>query len=136
MRRIKKNFYALLLSTFLITGACTVYAGNIPFTVTVGGSGEQDPLSKRKQKTADGDNNAYYRATYVSNNSSNAYIEVRSFNLYNQEINTPQSTQLCGVNIGKTLKREYNQTAPGNEYYFMNATTGGPRINVKGYYCP
>lgn len=136
MRRMKKKFYTLLLTTFLITGTCAVCAENIPFNVTVGGSGAQDPLSKRKEKKDDNDNNAYYRATYVSNNKSGAYIEVKSFNLEKQYINTPQSTELSTANVGPTREREYNTTAPGGEYYFMKATTGGPRINVKGYYCP
>lgn len=131
---MKKWFYALMVATFIMTGVSTAYAGNISFNVTVGGSGAQDPLSKRARKSSDGDNRAYYRPTYTSNTRS--YIMVESVNLNNQTIRTPQLTQLCSLNIGKTLNRDYNVTAPGGQYYFMNSTNEGVRINVKGYYCP
>ena len=134
---MKKIIYSLIVATFLILGVSNAYAGNIKFNVTVGGNGSQDPLSKRETKTADKDNYAYYRATNVSSsNNDRAYVMVESINLYNQNIITPQLTQLCSVNIGRTLKREYNVVAPKKEYYFMKASTEGPRINVVGYYCP
>lgn len=123
-----------LLAVFVATGVSTAYAGNISFNVTVGGSGTQDPLSKRAIKSNDGDNNAYFRPTYVSN--TKGYIFAQSINLNNQSIKTPQLTQLCSENLGRTLTRDYNVSAPGKEYYFMKATTEGVRINVKGYYCP
>ncbi|MDY2589141.1 MAG: hypothetical protein SOW32_03030 [Agathobacter sp.] len=134
MEKLKKCIYAIVLTLFLITGLPTTYAKNIEFDVTVGGSGSQDPLSKRTIKSDDGDNNAYYRPTRVSNSYS--YIMVESINLYKQAIRTPQLTELCSYNIGRTLTRWYNVTAPGGEYYYMNATTNGPRIRVRGYYCP
>lgn len=109
-------------------------AGNIPFDVTVGGTGSQDPLSKKAMKSNDGDNDAYYRATYVSNTTG--YIMVESYNYRNRAIYTPQLTQLCSANLNQTRSRWYNVTAPGGEYYFMNSSTDGPRIRVKGYYCP
>ena len=134
---MKKIIYSLLVVAFIITGAGNLYAGNIPFNVTVGGSGRQDPLSKREIKTADKDNNAYYRPTKVNSaNPGQAYIMVESINLYRQNIRTPQLTQLCIYNIGRTLTREYNVAAPHGEYYFMKASTQGPRVNVTGYYCP
>ena len=109
-------------------------AGNIPFDVTVGGTGTQDPLSKKAVKSDDGDNYAYYRATYVSN--STGYIMVASYNYDDHSIYTPQLTELCSYNLNQTRSRSYNVDAPGNEYYYMQASTSGPRIQVKGYYCP
>lgn len=134
MKKLKKWFYVMVISIFMVTGVGTVYAGNISFNVTVGGTGAQDPLSKRALKSNDGDNKAYYRPTYTSNTKS--YIMVESIKLDDSSIRTPQLTQLCSLNIGRTLTRYYNTTAPGNEYYYMKASNDGIRINVKGYYCP
>ena len=58
---MKKLLCAAVLATTLICSSSTVHAGTIPFTVTVGGTGSQDPLSKRERKTDDGDTFAYFR---------------------------------------------------------------------------
>ena len=50
---MKKLLCAAVLATTLICSSSTVHAGTIPFTVTVGGTGSQDPLSKRERKTDD-----------------------------------------------------------------------------------
>lgn len=101
--------------------------------IKVGGSGTQDPLSKREIKAADGDNYAYFRgATFSSDNG----INTRSILLNDNSIYTPKAAKLTTGNVGTTLKRNYNTTAPGNVYYYMRAVAAGGRVKVTGYYCP
>lgn len=134
MRKLKKGCYALLIATFLMTGMSTAYAANVNFNVTVGGSGTQDPLSKKAMKSNDGDNFAYFRATKTS--SPNNGIFVKSYSKATSSIYSKNSAYLSAANAGTTFKREYNKKAPGNQYYYMKARTNGPRITVEGSYCP
>lgn len=131
---MKKGMLMLMMVLALIGIGVPAYADNIKFDVTVGGKGKQDPLSKRKEILKDGDNNAYYRATKVSRKDS--YIFVTSHNLSNSKIYTYEMVELCDSNLNQTRSRSYNKKAPGGQYYYMKAETEGPRINVKGYYCP
>lgn len=132
-KKLKKALCATVASLCLVASGTTVFAGTIPFDVTVGGSGTQDPLSKREIKAADGDNYAYFRgATFSSDNG----INTRSILLNDNSIYTPKAAKLTTGNVGTTLKRNYNTTAPGNVYYYMRAVAAGGRVKVTGYYCP
>lgn len=132
-KKLKKALCATVASLCLVASGTTVFAGTIPFDVTVGGSGTQDPLSKREIKAADGDNYAYFRgATFSSDNG----INTRSILLNDNSIYTPKAAKLTTGNVGTTLKRKYNTTAPGNVYYYMRAVAAGGRVKVTGYYCP
>mgnify|MGYP000087388455 CR=1 FL=1 len=86
---MKKLLCAAVLATTLICSSSTVHAGTIPFTVTVGGTGSQDPLSKRERKTDDGDTFAYFRGQEFS--ADKAGIYVRSYNLDKEYIYSGQS---------------------------------------------
>lgn len=130
---MKNLFCAAVLATTLICSSTIVEAGTIPFTVTVGGSGSQDPLSKREIKTNDGDTFAYFTGKKFSVN--NAGIYVRSYNLNKGYIYSGQKF-LVSTTAGKVQSAQYNMTAPGGEYYYMKAEAQSKRVTVEGNYCP
>lgn len=117
----------------MICSSSTVHAGTIPFTVTVGGTGSQDPLSKRERKTDDGDTFAYFRGQEFS--ADKARIYVRSYNLDKEYIYSGQKF-LVSTTAGIRQSAQYNMTAPGGEYYYMKSEAQSKRVTVKGYYCP
>ncbi|TGY91276.1 hypothetical protein E5329_21920 [Petralouisia muris] len=129
----KENNGALLAAVSLATTGTTAFAGTIPFNVTVGGSGTQDPLSKREIKTADGDNYAYFTGHTFS--KPNVGIYVKSCQRENSNIYTSEA-YLSSSNAGVTQKRLYNKTAEGGLYYYMKARAATDRITVSGNYCP
>lgn len=131
--KIKRTLCALAAAACLF--ACTgeaVSAGTIPFTVTVGGNGSQDPLSKREIKR-DGEQNAYFTGTYTSN--KNCSIIVRSYNKNKPSIRSKKAV-LNYYNIGKRQTSSYEKKAPAKQYYYMKAEPFSGRITVKGRYCP
>ncbi|WP_288200585.1 hypothetical protein [Blautia sp. CAG:257] len=130
---MKKLLCAAVLATTLICSSSTVHAGTIPFTVTVGGTGSQDPLSKRERKTDDGDTFAYFRGQEFS--ADKAGIYVRSYNLDKEYIYSGQRF-LVSTTAGIRQSAQYNMTAPGGEYYYMKSEAQSKRVTVKGYYCP
>lgn len=130
---VKRTMCALLAAVSLATTGTTAFAGTIPFDVTVGGSGTQDPLSKREIKTADGDNYAYFTGHTFS--KPNVGIYVKSCQRENSNIYTSEA-YLSSSNAGVTQKRLYNKTAEGDLYYYMKARAATDRITVSGNYCP
>lgn len=130
--KVKKMACVALASMCLASTGTTAFAGTIPFDVTVGGSGAQDPLSMKENKTADGDQYAYFTGTWFSNTNA---ICVRS---YKKSDVTLYSSRACLTSTiaGSTQKRHYNKKADGGEPYYMKASAVNYRIRVKGNYCP
>jgi len=133
-KKLRKVVCVMATSFCLVGASIPVFASSIAFDVTVGGTGSQDPFSYKEIKTKDGDQYAYFRATYVSN-TKNA-IRVRSYNSRDTSIRSTSYATLSNANLGKTLSRKYNKHAPGGENYHMKAEATNNRIKVKGYYCP
>lgn len=129
----KKLLCATALAVTLIASSSTVSAGTIPFTVTVGGAGSQDTLSKREIKTADGDTFAYFTGKRFSANQVGIYV--RSYNLSKEYIYSGQKF-LVSTTAGKVQSAQYNMEAPGGEYYYMKAQAQSKRVTVSGNYCP
>lgn len=132
-QKIKRMMCAAFAAMSLACAGTTAFAETIPFTVTVGGSGTQDPLSMKEIKTADGDNNAYFTGSTF--NKATAGIYVRSYKKTDTSLMS-NSAYLSGNNIGMTQVRAYNRTADGGVYYYMKATPATSRVTVTGYYCP
>lgn len=131
--KIKRTLCALAAAVCLFS--CTgeaVSAGTIPFTVTVGGKGTQDPLSKREIKR-DGEQTAYFTGTYTSNEKCS--IIVRSYNKNNRSIRSKEAV-LNYLNKDKRQDGKYEKKAPAKQYYYMEAKPASGRITVKGRYCP
>lgn len=75
MKKTKKMICTLLgVMTLTCTGG-TAFASTIPFDVTVGGSGTQDPLSMREIKSDDGDNYAYFTGLTFSVPKTGIYVK-------------------------------------------------------------
>lgn len=129
----KKLLCATILAVTLIGSSSTVSAGTIPFTVTVGGTGSQDPLSKREIKTDDGDTFAYFTGKKFSVNKAGIYV--RSYNLNKEYIFSGQKF-LVSTTAGKVQSAQYNMKAPGGEYYYMKSEAQSKRVTVEGSYCP
>lgn len=131
---IKRLLCATAVAASLVCSGSIVSAGTISFTVTVGGSGTQDPLSRREIKTADGDKYAYFTGKTFSKKSAGIYV--RSYNLNNSTIYSGQEF-LMDVNAGIVQKAQYkNGYAPGGEYYYMKSEAQTKRVTVTGNYCP
>ena len=130
--KMKKMACVALASICLASTGATAFAGTIPFNVTVGGSGAQDPLSMKEIKTADGDQYAYFTGTWFSNTNG---IYVRSYKKSDTTLYSSR-TYLSSGNAGSTIKCRYNRNADGGVYYFMKATAASGKVNAKGNYCP
>lgn len=130
----------ILLLFIAIMNLCMFYtmnvsAATISFTITTYGSGA-DTKSKREIKTADGDNNAYFRVSeYVE---GNAPVWVCSLNLNNPDLIYTGTARLSPEVLNVRQTRSYNVTAPGGQYYYMSAGNNPlyARTSIKGFYCP
>lgn len=130
---MKKLLCAAFLATSLICSSSIVNAGTISFKVTVGGSGSQDPLSRREIKTDDGDTFAYFTGKTFSVNKAGIYV--RSYHLNKGYIFSGQKF-LVSTTAGITQTAQYNMTAPGGQYYYMKSEAQSKRVTVEGNYCP
>lgn len=130
----KKVICAALAAITIGCTAVPASAGTIEFTVTVGGTGTQDPLSKKELKSNDGDKYAYFTGKTFSTTGNS--IKVKSYKKSDTSVHTTSYVYLSSGNIGTTFKRLYNTTAEGNTYYYMKAEAAAGRVKVTGNYCP
>lgn len=130
--KLKKLACIALASLCLASMGTTAFAGTIPFNVTVGGSGTQDPLSMKENKSADGDQYAYFTGTWFSTTNG---IYVRSYKKSDTTLYSSRA-YLSSGNVGSTIKCRYNKHADGGVPYFMKATPASGRVKAKGNYCP
>lgn len=131
--KMKKMVCVAVAAMSLTCTGATAFASTIPFNVTVGGTGTQDPLSMKELKNSDGDQYAYF--TGLSFSKANTGIYVRSYKKSDTSLRSDQA-YLSSSNAGNTQKRVYNKTADGGVYYYMKAEAVSSRVNVKGNYCP
>ena len=130
--KLKKGLFGVIATLCLTCTTVPAFAANTSFDVTVGGTGTQDPLSPRVKKD-DGEQIAYFRGKTIS--STTRYIDVKSYNKNNAAITTT-SARIQNSNLGVSLQRKYSKYAPGDQYYYLKATTTGSRVRVTGVFCP
>ena len=117
----------------LLSTGTTAFAGTIPFTVTVGGTGTQDPISRREQKANDGDKYAYFTGITFSNSGEGIYV--RSYKLDDSNSRSNRAN-LRSEKAGVVMKGLYKDGATAGAYYYMKAKAVSGRITVTGRYCP
>ena len=134
MRKKMKVFLCAVLAGVMIIST-GITASAIEFNVTVGGSGYQDPLSKRVIKNGGDayDNFAYFRGTTMSN--ALAVVAVRSIRLNNINLSSISDTHITSSNLGSRFGKAYNAPAPAGVYYYMKSESK-VRTNLTGYYTP
>lgn len=131
--KVKKTICGVMAIMSLMCTGANVFAGTIPYDITVGGSGTQDPLSMKELKDNDGDQYAYFSAHEFSR--GNAYIYAKSYKFRDEAIDTDEVSMYNG-NVWQTQRAKYRVTAPGGAYYYMSTRTNGAKVNVTGNYCP
>lgn len=132
-RKVKKLLCAAVAAVALLSTGTTVFAGTIPFTVTVGGTGTQDPLSKKEAKRNDGDIYAHFTGVTFSRTGDGVYV--RSYKKDNSNFYTKRA-HLRSEKAGVTMSRKYLMDPVYEVYYYMRARPVADRITVTGRYCP